>query len=123
MASAVHTRSFTYTGSSKSLTALISFSFSATLTLSEDQAGPHFIDRKHMHAWLGSRLVPQGPTHRFAINGHRLLLLLPCLLSQTAGSVLTPLCGFPTRYTPSDHPEQVLRAYFATLIHIRSHTP
>jgi len=93
-----------------------------TLTLGEDQAGPHFLDRKHMHAWLGSRLVPQGPTQRFAIDGHLLLLLLPCLLSQTAGSVLTPLCGFPTRSTPGDHREQVLRVDFAKRIHIGSHT-
>src|SRR5260221_6667867 len=122
MASAVHTRSFTYTGSSNSLTALISFSFSMTLTLSEDQAGPHFIDRKDMHAWLGSRLVPQGPTQRFAIDGHMLLLLLPSLLSQTAGCVLTPLPSFPTRDTAGDHREQVLRVDFAKRIQIGPQT-
>ena len=75
-----------------------------------------------MDAWVSSRLVPQGPTHRFAIHGHMLLLLVPSLLSQTARFVPTPLSGFPTRETPGDHREQVLRVDFAKRIQIGPQT-
>ena len=73
-----------------------------------------------MHARLRLRLVSQGASHRFAIHGHVLLLLLAVLPCQSARFVLAALGRFPARQATCHHREQLLRIDFAQRIQIRS---
>ena len=75
-----------------------------------------------MHARLGRRLMSQRASHRFAIYGDVLFLLLPCLLGQSARFVLTPLSGFPPREASRHHLQQFLRIDPLQRIQIRSLT-